>query len=127
MLRERFNACFELANLPDTSEEERRHLLNFVVVGGGPTGTELAAEIDDLVGLFCCSLLQLLSCLVLSLIIPHGPASNDNSMGKRWRSSRRNLSFSIHGLMPVKKGGSSIADLLKKREPYEEAASILQC
>ena len=52
MLRERFNACFELANLPDTSEEERRHLLNFVVVGGGPTGTELAAEIDDLVGGF---------------------------------------------------------------------------
>jgi NADH dehydrogenase FAD-containing subunit len=48
-LRERFNACFELANLPDTSEAERRRLLSFVVVGGGPTGTELAAEMDDLV------------------------------------------------------------------------------
>ena len=32
VLRERFNACFELANLPETSEDERRRLLNFVVV-----------------------------------------------------------------------------------------------
>ena len=31
-LRERINACFELANLPDTTEEVRRRLLNFVVV-----------------------------------------------------------------------------------------------
>lgn len=92
-LRERINACFELANLPETTDEERRRLLNFVVVrswpavhasiavdtpgelkaanvspfteclrilcserlrsvaqvGGGPTGTELAAEMNDLV------------------------------------------------------------------------------
>ncbi len=34
-LRERFNACFELANLPETTEEERRRLLNFVVVSAG--------------------------------------------------------------------------------------------
>jgi hypothetical protein len=35
VLRERINACFELANLPDSSDEERRRLLNFVVVGPG--------------------------------------------------------------------------------------------
>ncbi|EIE24243.1 FAD/NAD(P)-binding domain-containing protein [Coccomyxa subellipsoidea C-169] len=48
-LRERINACFELANLPDTTDEERKRLLSFVIVGGGPTGTELAAEMNDLV------------------------------------------------------------------------------
>ncbi len=31
-LRERINACFELANLPDTTDEERKRLLSFVIV-----------------------------------------------------------------------------------------------
>lgn len=31
-LRERINACFELANLPDTTDEECRRLLTFVIV-----------------------------------------------------------------------------------------------
>ena len=31
-LRERINACFELANLPNTTDEERRRLLTFVIV-----------------------------------------------------------------------------------------------
>ena len=31
-IRERVNACFELANLPDSTEEDRRRLLSFVVV-----------------------------------------------------------------------------------------------
>ena len=39
----------ELAALPDVSPEERRRMLSFVVVGGGPTGVELAAELHDLV------------------------------------------------------------------------------
>ena len=30
------------------SDEERRKLLHFVVVGGGPTGVELAGELHDL-------------------------------------------------------------------------------
>ncbi|CAH9089228.1 unnamed protein product [Cuscuta europaea] len=41
--------CFERANLPTVSEEEKKRLLNFVVVGGGPTGVEYAAELHDLV------------------------------------------------------------------------------
>ncbi|CAK0749843.1 hypothetical protein CVIRNUC_001942 [Coccomyxa viridis] len=48
-IRERVNACFELANLPDSTEEDRKRLLSFVVAGGGPTGTELAAELNDLI------------------------------------------------------------------------------
>ena len=48
-LRFRVSECFERAALPQTSEEERRRLLSFVIVGGGPTGVEVAAELRDLI------------------------------------------------------------------------------
>lgn len=41
--------CFERASLPNLSEEERKKILHFVVVGGGPTGVEFAAELHDYV------------------------------------------------------------------------------
>ncbi|XAR68046.1 NADH:ubiquinone reductase (non-electrogenic) [Bertholletia excelsa] len=41
--------CFEKAVLPDLTEEERRTNLHFVIVGGGPTGVEFAAELHDFV------------------------------------------------------------------------------
>ncbi|KAI1162338.1 FAD/NAD(P)-binding domain-containing protein [Nemania serpens] len=41
--------CFEKASLPITTDAERRKLLHFAVVGGGPTGIEFAAELHDLV------------------------------------------------------------------------------
>jgi NADH dehydrogenase FAD-containing subunit len=40
---------FETASLPTTSEEMKRQLLNFAVVGGGPTGIEFSAELHDLI------------------------------------------------------------------------------
>lgn len=39
-IRNRILACFEAAALPTTSEEMKKTLLNFAVVGGGPTGIE---------------------------------------------------------------------------------------
>ncbi|KAL9272011.1 External alternative NAD(P)H-ubiquinone oxidoreductase B2, mitochondrial-like protein [Drosera capensis] len=39
--------CFERANLPTLSDEERKKILHFVIVGGGPTGVEFAAELHD--------------------------------------------------------------------------------
>ncbi|KAK9812482.1 hypothetical protein WJX73_003352 [Symbiochloris irregularis] len=48
-LRRQVSACFERASLPDTPPEERRQLLSFVIVGGGPTGVEVAAELHDMV------------------------------------------------------------------------------
>lgn len=39
--------CFERASLPSVSDEERKRILHFVVVGGGPTGVEFAAELHD--------------------------------------------------------------------------------
>ncbi|XP_047940896.1 external alternative NAD(P)H-ubiquinone oxidoreductase B4, mitochondrial-like [Salvia hispanica] len=41
--------CFEKASLPNISEAERKRILHFVVVGGGPTGVEFAAELHDFV------------------------------------------------------------------------------
>ncbi|KAK8921712.1 hypothetical protein KSP39_PZI020602 [Platanthera zijinensis] len=41
--------CFERATLPNLNEEERKKILHFVIVGGGPTGVEFAAELHDFV------------------------------------------------------------------------------
>lgn len=46
-IRQRIIENFERASTPLVSEEERRRLLHFVVVGGGPTGVEFAAELHD--------------------------------------------------------------------------------
>lgn len=47
-IRERIISCLERADLPDTTDEERERLLHFLIVGGGPTGVEFAAELHDL-------------------------------------------------------------------------------
>ncbi|KAF5807483.1 putative NADH:ubiquinone reductase (non-electrogenic) [Helianthus annuus] len=41
--------CFEKVSLPTLSDDERKRILQFVVVGGGPTGVEFAAELHDFV------------------------------------------------------------------------------
>ncbi|KAJ7057162.1 FAD/NAD(P)-binding domain-containing protein [Mycena amicta] len=47
-IRLRILECFEQAMQPTLSDVERRNLLNFCIVGGGPTGVEFAAELYDL-------------------------------------------------------------------------------
>lgn len=44
----RLKQLLELASLPGVSEEKQRELLHVVVVGGGPTGVEISAEMSDL-------------------------------------------------------------------------------
>jgi NADH:ubiquinone reductase (non-electrogenic) len=48
-IRQRISDCFERASQPSASDELRKRLLRFVVVGGGPTGVEFAAELHDFV------------------------------------------------------------------------------
>ncbi|EOD48959.1 hypothetical protein GTA08_BOTSDO10574 [Neofusicoccum parvum] len=48
-IRNRLLACFETAALPTTSDEMRKNLLNFAIVGGGPTGIEFSAELHDII------------------------------------------------------------------------------
>ncbi|KAG1740488.1 NDE1, mitochondrial external NADH dehydrogenase [Suillus paluster] len=47
-IRTRIIDCFEQANQPVLSDIQRRNLLNFCIVGGGPTGVEFSAELHDL-------------------------------------------------------------------------------
>lgn len=46
-IRQRIIECLEHAAQPTIGVEERKRLLHFVVVGGGPTGVEFAAEMHD--------------------------------------------------------------------------------
>ncbi|KAI1431410.1 FAD/NAD(P)-binding domain-containing protein [Xylaria sp. CBS 124048] len=48
-IRMKILQCFEKASLPVTTDEQRKKLLHFAIVGGGPTGIEFAAELHDLV------------------------------------------------------------------------------
>ena len=44
----RLKQLLELASLPGVTEQEQMDLLHIIVVGGGPTGFEIAAEMSDL-------------------------------------------------------------------------------
>lgn len=46
-LRTKIMDTIETANLPGISDAERKRLLQFCIVGGGPTGVEFAAEVND--------------------------------------------------------------------------------
>ena len=46
-VRDRIIECFERAASPFISEEEKRRLLTFLVVGGGPTSIEFTSELYD--------------------------------------------------------------------------------
>lgn len=48
-IRRRILECFELASAPNCTEEKRKQLLHFAVVGGGPTGMEFAGVLADLI------------------------------------------------------------------------------
>ncbi|KAG8078152.1 hypothetical protein GUJ93_ZPchr0007g3087 [Zizania palustris] len=48
-IRKSVMKCFERASLPNLTEEERKKNLHFVIIGGGPTGVEFAAELHDFV------------------------------------------------------------------------------
>jgi NADH dehydrogenase len=46
-IKKKIKNNLETACLPSTSPQERERLLSFVICGGGPTGVEFAAELDD--------------------------------------------------------------------------------
>ncbi|KAJ8493368.1 hypothetical protein OPV22_015089 [Ensete ventricosum] len=63
--------CFERATLPDLDEEERKRTLHFVVVGGGPTGVEFAAELHDFVSEDLAKLYPTIQDLVKITVVEH--------------------------------------------------------
>lgn len=46
-IRKALMTALEKASYPETSEDEKRRLLHFAIVGGGPSGIELSAELND--------------------------------------------------------------------------------
>ena len=48
-IREHILECFERAAQIRQSEAQRQRILHFVVIGGGPTGVEFAAELHDFI------------------------------------------------------------------------------
>lgn len=48
-IRNRLIECFERASSPAVDEKEKLRLLTFIVVGGGPTNVEFAAELFDFI------------------------------------------------------------------------------
>ncbi len=64
--------AFERASLPSVSEEEKKRLLHFVVVGGGPAGVEFAAELHDFVSEDLCKLYPLIKDHVKITLIEAG-------------------------------------------------------
>eukprot|EP00948_MAST-09A_sp_MAST-9A-sp1_P000026 g26.t1 len=46
-IRSRIISCAERASIPGATDEEKRRLLTFVIVGGGPTSVEFAGELHD--------------------------------------------------------------------------------
>jgi len=48
-IRKQLLNCLELACMPGVTPEERKKILSFRIVGGGPTGVEFAAELHDFI------------------------------------------------------------------------------
>ncbi|KAI9806654.1 MAG: hypothetical protein M1825_006111 [Sarcosagium campestre] len=48
-VRQRFRDMLEMASMPTLTDAQRRDLLHIIVVGGGPTGIEISAELYDLI------------------------------------------------------------------------------
>ncbi|KAB8217095.1 hypothetical protein BDV33DRAFT_233076 [Aspergillus novoparasiticus] len=47
-IRDKINENLEIASLPTIGDDQQRKLLHIAIVGGGPTGIEIAAELTDL-------------------------------------------------------------------------------
>lgn len=72
--RNRTIEMFEIAALPETTDEERRRLLSFIIVGGGPTSCEYASELHDFLSHDLIRLYPDLSKYVKITLIEAGPA-----------------------------------------------------
>lgn len=72
LIKKRILNCFELASLPTTSEEARKRLLSFVIVGAGPTGVEFCGELTDFIKQDLSSVYPLLAQYIQVILLNAG-------------------------------------------------------
>ncbi|KAF5373261.1 hypothetical protein D9615_007477 [Tricholomella constricta] len=97
-IRSRILECFEQANQPTVSDVEKRKLLNFCIVGGGPTGVEFAAELHDLLHSDIAKhypALARLSKINLYDVAPQILGSFDNSLVKMFVEEQGEVPFGL--------------------------------
>ncbi|KAK6141122.1 hypothetical protein DH2020_025129 [Rehmannia glutinosa] len=93
--------CFEKAVLPGLTEEERRTNLHFVIVGGGPTGVEFAAELHDFVHEDLVKIYPSVKDLVSITVIQSGHrvmSVSDRMINMRTKSTGEDISIP-HGMV----------------------------
>eukprot|EP00529_Nitzschia_sp_RCC80_P019771 CAMPEP_0113518308 /NCGR_PEP_ID=MMETSP0014_2-20120614/42812_1 /TAXON_ID=2857 /ORGANISM="Nitzschia sp." /LENGTH=436 /DNA_ID=CAMNT_0000415741 /DNA_START=153 /DNA_END=1460 /DNA_ORIENTATION=- /assembly_acc=CAM_ASM_000159 len=73
-LRNNIVDCFEKAAVPTISDAEKKRLLSFVVVGGGPTSCEFTSELHDFIKQDVSKLYKELLPFVNITLIEAGPA-----------------------------------------------------
>ncbi|MGY4294011.1 NADH dehydrogenase [Bradyrhizobium sp. i1.4.4] len=113
-IRCRILLAFELAETePDA--DERRRLLNFVVVGGGPTGVEMAGSIAELANRALASDFRVIDPRVARIILieaaPRLLTSFDPSLSETARRSLEQLGVEVRlraGVTGCDSGGASI-------------------
>ncbi|KAJ8618032.1 hypothetical protein MRB53_014218 [Persea americana] len=117
--------CFERASLPNLSDEERNKQLQFVIVGGGPTGVEFAAELHDFVHYDLAELYPAIKDLVKITVVEAG--EHILSMFDKRISSFAEKKFQRDGI-EVKTGamvvGVSDKAITMKGRPNGEISSI---
>ncbi|KAF6153066.1 hypothetical protein GIB67_034788 [Kingdonia uniflora] len=65
-------SCFQKADLPNLSQEEKIMKLHFVIAGGGPTGMEFAAELHEFVKEDLVKIYPMVQNLVRIIVVQSG-------------------------------------------------------
>ncbi|CAI7641314.1 unnamed protein product [Penicillium bialowiezense] len=98
-VKRRVRECFELAVLPTTKKDMQKHLLNFAIVGAGPTGIELAASLrdfiyDDMMALY--PTLDAIPKITLYDVAPQVLSMFDESLSRYAMETMKNIKTSHH-------------------------------
>ena len=98
-IRRRILLAFELAET-EPSADERRRLLNFIVVGGGPTGVEMAGSIAELANRALASDFRVIDPRCARIVLVEaGPrllTSFDPSLSEKARRSLERIGVEVH-------------------------------
>ena len=98
-IRNRTLECFERATNPTITDEERRRLLSFVVVGGGPTSCEFTTELSDFLRADVSRWYPDLAPLVRISLCEAGPnllGSFDKALVDHYASALRSRGVELH-------------------------------